>query len=418
MELFSNIGAAATEILIPAKTVNFCKWSVVACDQFTSEISYWKDVEAFVDDAPSTLNLILPEAYLGDNEEERLKKIADSANKYLVDGTLTTLPAGFILTDRKTPYNDSRKGIVMAIDLECYSYEEGNKNLCRATEGTVTSRIPPRIKIRANSPIELPHVMLLIDDPDDTVIEKAFENSATENLEVIYDTPLMLGAGRIKGISVPVGTDTFKEIISSLENLLVKDSDGLLYLVGDGNHSLASAKAHWENIRAGLDEESKKTHPARYALVEVVNIHDRGLKFEPIHRVAFGISAEDLIAAAKEFFGCDGSTGNISFVVTDGKNDTEFKIENPPHMLGVGCLGLLLEDIMGKNSGVTVDYIHGEDSVRSLASAEAAGIFLPPISKTTFFETVKKEGVFPRKTFSMGEAIEKRFYMEGKKIVL
>ena len=417
MKIFDNAACAACDILIPAESADLTKWAVVACDQFTSDRDYWDDVYNIVGDAPSTAKLILPETYLEDDDKEaRLASIRENADKYLSDGTFTTLPDSFVLVDRSTPVTPSRKGLVLALDLEEYNFDPAVKSRCKATEGTVISRIPPRIKIRSNCPIELPHVMLLIDDPKDTVIGSAFAKAEEEGLEVIYDTPLMKDSGSIKGIRVPADSATGKLITDGLAALCEGPED-ILYLVGDGNHSLASAKAHWDNVKEGLSEEERKTHPARFALTEVVNIHDKGLAFEPIHRIVFGISSEDLIAKASEYFGCDGSDGEVSFVVTDGACDKEFKIPNPPHSLAVGCLGLFLDDLCNKDDSIKVDYIHGEDEVRSLSSDKAAGVFLPGISKDTFFDTVRKEGVFPRKTFSMGHAFEKRFYMEARKIV-
>ncbi len=417
MKIFDNAACAAADILIPQSTCDLTKWAVVACDQFTSDREYWDDVYKIAGDAPSTAKLILPEAYLEDDgKEERLASIRKTADQYLGDGTFRELKDSFILVDRSSPATPSRKGLVLALDLEEYDYDPAKKSRCKATEGTVISRIPPRIKIRSNCPIELPHVMLLIDDPKDTVIEAAFAKAAEEGLEVIYDTPLMKDSGSIKGIAVPCDSATGKIITEGLA-ALPGSADDILYLVGDGNHSLASAKAHWDNVKAGLSEEERKDHPARFALTEVVNIHDKGLAFEPIHRIVFGISADNLITKASDYFGCDGKEGDVSFTVTDGVNDKTFSIPNPPHSLAVGCLGLFLDDLCSKDDKIKVDYIHGEEEVRSLASSDAAGVFLPGISKDTFFDTVRCEGVFPRKTFSMGHAFEKRFYMEARKIV-
>ena len=322
------------------------------------------------------------------------------------------------MTDRSTELHPSRKGLMAAIDLEGYSFEPGNKNICRATEGTVLSRIPPRVRIRANSPLELPHIMILIDDPDGITIEKAFDMAEKEGLKPLYDTDLMLGSGHIKGTFIPDGTPVAESIINGLATLKANNSDGLLYLVGDGNHSLASAKAHWENIRENLSDEEKISHPARYALAEIVNIHDKGLDFEPIHRVVFNISADEFIGKAKEYFKDNGLEINSSsddkqsfVVVTEGAEDITVSLANPPHTLAIGSVQMMIDSLK-----LECDYIHGEDSVRKLATAGNTGILVPGISKDTFFATVEKEGVFPRKTFSMGEAFEKRFYLEAKTI--
>ena len=407
-------------MLIPQQGTDFKKWAVIACDQYTSEPGYWADCEKEVGEAPSTLNLVLPEVYLGtEKETEKLDSIAKTACRYLDDGILTSIGTGFILTDRATSLHPSRKGLMAAIDLEGYSFEPGNKNICRATEGTVLSRIPPRVRIRANSPLELPHIMILIDDPKGITIEKAFEMAKAEGIKPLYDTDLMLGSGHITGTFIPDSSAIAESIVNGLAALKSENSDGLLFLVGDGNHSLASAKAHWENIREGLSEDEKKDHPARFALAEIVNIHDIGLDFEPIHRVIFGISGDEFIAKAKEYFKDSGieingdTNGRQSFtVVCEGNEDVTVSLSNPPHTLAVGSVQMMIDSL-----GLECDYIHGEDSVRNLATKGNTGVLVPAISKDTFFGTVEKEGVFPRKTFSMGEAFEKRFYLEAKKIV-
>jgi len=413
----SELGFAVPDILLPQQGTDLRKWAVIACDQYTSEPEYWENVSKEAGDAPSTLNLVLPEVYLGtDKETEKLGSIADTARKYLNEGILQNIGTGFILTDRATELHPSRRGLMAAIDLEGYSFEPGNKNICRATEGTVLSRIPPRVRIRANSPLELPHIMILIDDPKGLTIEKAFDMAEKEGIAPLYDTDLMLGSGHIKGTFIPDGSPIAESIINGLSKLKSDNSDGLLFLVGDGNHSLASAKAHWENIRETLSDEAKQTHPARYALAEIVNIHDKGLDFEPIHRVVFNISSDEFIAKAKEYFkdsnitiDSDDDNKQSFVVVSEGHSDVKISLGNPPHTLSVGSVQMMIDAL-----GLECDYIHGEDSVRKLATSGNTGILVPAISKDTFFGTVEKEGVFPRKTFSMGEAFEKRFYLEAK----
>jgi len=415
----SELGFAVPDILIPQKGTDLKKWAVIACDQYTSEPEYWENCEKEAGNDPSTLNLVLPEVYLNtDKENEKLGSIAKTARQYLNDGILESLGTGFILTDRSTSLHPSRRGLMAAIDLEGYSFEPGNKNICRATEGTVLSRIPPRVRIRANSPLELPHIMILIDDPKGITIEKAFDMAKAEGIEPLYDTDLMLGSGHITGTFIPDGSAIAESIVNGLSSLKASNSDGLLFLVGDGNHSLASAKAHWENIRDNLSDEQRKSHPARFALAEIVNIHDKGLDFEPIHRVIFNVSAEEFIVMAKEYFADNGiefdgsDDGKQTFtVVTEGSEDVKISLSNPPHTLAIGSVQMMIDAL-----GLECDYIHGEDSVRKLATAGNTGVLVPAISKDTFFSTVEKEGVFPRKTFSMGEAFEKRFYLEAKKI--
>ena len=419
MRTISDLGFAVPDILIPQEGTDLKKWAVIACDQYTSEPEYWEKCEKEAGDAPSTLNLVLPEVYLNtDKETEKLGSIARTAQRYLDEGILRSLGTGFILTDRSTDLHPSRRGLMAAIDLEGYSFEPGNKNICRATEGTVLSRIPPRVRIRANSPLELPHIMILIDDPEGITIEKAFDMAKASGIAPLYDTDLMLGSGHITGTFIPDGSEIADSIINGLAALKAANSDGLLFLVGDGNHSLASAKAHWENVRQGLSEEERLNHPARYALAEIVNIHDKGLDFEPIHRVVFNISSDEFIAKASGYFKASGielnsdTSGKQSFtVVSEGKDDVTVTLAEPPHSLAVGSVQMMIDAL-----GLECDYIHGEDSVRKLATEGNTGILVPAISKDTFFGTVEKEGVFPRKTFSMGEAFEKRFYLEAKKI--
>ncbi|MBO4687113.1 MAG: DUF1015 domain-containing protein [Clostridiales bacterium] len=439
--IYSDIAVAAPKILLPKSGLDLKKWAVIACDQFTSEPKYWEAVENEVGEAPSTLRMFLPEVYLESETPEqidaRLSAITSSITKYIDEGILSELEPGFILLDRQTKYNSSRKGLMLSLDLEQYDFTPGNKSRIRATEGTVLSRIPPRVRIRERAPIEMPHIMVLINDPEKTVIEPALlalaantaASTPNEALgKLVYDTDLMCEGGHIRGFFTPAGSSVSESIISALRALLAKSEDGFLFAVGDGNHSLATAKKHWENIRDGLSDEEKETHPARYCLVEVVNIHDDGLQFEPIHRVTFGLTKETFLSAAKEYFanndiaierssafakeGC--ADGSQTILVTDGSEDFTLVIGKPSHTLAVGSLQGFLDSI--ESSEIHTDYIHGEDSVRSLSAADKLGFLLPDVSKNSFFETISKEGVFPRKTFSMGEAVEKRYYLEAKKI--
>ncbi|MCQ2532731.1 MAG: DUF1015 domain-containing protein [Saccharofermentans sp.] len=425
MKTFNNIAFAAPDILLPREDIDLSKWAVIACDQYTSEPEYWNSVEANVGDAPSALRTVLPEVYLPvetpEQQEARLANIKATIDSYLDNGVWQSGKEGFIVLDRATPIHPSRKGLVAAFDLEQYSYTPGNTALIRATEGTVLSRIPPRVKIRANARVELPHIMILIDDPEGTVVEKAWDATTATNTTPCYDTDLMEGSGHIKGYFLDSTSEVAQGVVDALTALKGDSVDKMLFAVGDGNHSLASAKAHWDNVKANLSEKERLTHPARYALAEIVNIHDKGLDFEPIHRVVFGISRDSFIDKAKEHFApcglsvSDKATGaNQEFIITspDG-NDLYMSMANPPHSLAVGSVQMFIDEM-----GYEVDYIHGEDSVRKLAAdtATSVGILMPDISKHSFFDTIAAEGVFPRKTFSMGEAFEKRFYLEAKRI--
>jgi hypothetical protein len=436
--IFPELAVMAPEILLPGNEVDLSRWSVIACDQFTSEPLYWTEVEANTAEVPSTSHMILPEVYLESLSAELLDKkitaVNESMKQYLSDGTLYALPPGFVLLSRSTPFHPSRKGLILAIDLDQYDFTPGNHMKIRATEGTVLSRIPPRMRIRQNALLELPHIMLLIDDSKRQVIEPAFEFLSASISDPLYDIDLMENGGHITGYFTPVDSSVSQGIMYALADLLNQSEDGFLFAVGDGNHSLATAKAHWDFIRTNLPPAQQSTHPARYALVEVVNIHDEGLDFEPIHRVAFGLTYEDFYASAGAFFADQGFhflsdnewaaqkdhfplTSQVIHIVGDSLS-CYLLLTDPKHSLAVGSLQNVLDHIVSLRSDVRLDYIHGEASVLSLAASGNLGFLLPPISKASFFETISAEGVFPRKTFSMGEAIEKRYYLEAKRITV
>lgn len=427
------------KILMPKKGTNLQKWAVVACDQYTSQPEYWEETDAIVGDAPSTLRLTLPEVYLEqDDVVQRTNIINETMKQYLADGTLTELPAGFILTERYSGGTTPRRGLVAAIDLECYDYTAGSRSLVRPTEKTVVERIPPRLAVRKNASIEVPHIMLLIDDPDRTVIEPMFAH--TSDLEQIYDTDLMQNGGHINGWFIPEGEMT-NHLIAAMEQLndreqfnkkyrLTEDLPLLPFAVGDGNHSMATAKAYWEDIKRNLTPEEQKTHPARYALCEIVNIHDESLIIEPIHRIMFHVDANDLLAAAKAFYAAHGCTCVISnsAVAENPDNHTvkfcygdqtgTLTVVKPKWGIPLGTLQAFLDAYLEQHTDAKIDYIHGEDVVKSLGTKEGnMGFFLPEIQKNDLFRGVIIDGVLPRKTFSMGEAHEKRYYMESKMIV-
>lgn len=434
-----NVALHIPRILLPKEGVNMTTWSAVACDQFTSQPEYWKEVEALVGSSPSTLRLIYPEAYLNTTDEDAvLPTIRSSMERYLSEGILTPLKEGFVLIERTTFRGTLRRGLLVGLDLEHYDFREGSTCLIRATEGTVVERLPIRVKIRANAAIELPHIMVLIDDPEMTVIEPLFANRLTK----LYDFDLMMNGGHIRGYHVD-HDKTIQSIARNLARLAdparfneryrVKGKDVLLYAVGDGNHSLASAKLFWEQLKEqAADKTAVANHPARYALVELVNVHDRGLEFEPIHRVLFSVDARDLFAAMEGFFAAQGSkvsltapgttgeaprrnTHAITFV--DGARQGTITIENPQSTLEVGSLQTFLDAYLRDHPEVQIDYIHGDGVVRDLASRPSAlGFLLPVLAKKDLFRTIIMEGVLPRKAFSMGHADEKRYYVECRKI--
>lgn len=390
------------DIMLP-KNTDLTKWSVVACDQYTSQPEYWEKVQELVGDCPSTLNLVYPEAFLSQGDG-RIDSINKTMESYCKQGIFNTYENCLIYTERTLSGGRVRKGIVGAVDLEEYDFNKGAKSAIRATEGTVLERIPPRVKIRENAPLELPHVMLLIDDSEKSLIENVKKG------EKVYDCELMADGGHLCGWLV----ENCDEFMAQLDVFSEKAADGLVFAVGDGNHSLATAKTCWENLKPTLSDAEKETHPARFCLVEIENIHDDVLEFEPIHRVVFGIEDEDaFINRLTEKLGCsEENNGGQEIVLVKGENMKTLYMNNTSSPLAVGTLQKYLDTL-----SFEVDYIHGADVVKSLsAKAGAVGLLLPKPEKSSLFETVIKDGALPRKTFSMGEANEKRFYMEAKAI--
>lgn len=441
---FDKIGLQVPEVLLPNQDIDLHKWSVVACDQYTSQPEYWSEAKDTTHDEPSTLNVIFPEVFLEDSDgDERIKNINTTMQQYLDDGVLTAMKnKGFVLVDRKTSQAESRKGLVVAIDLEQYDFNKGSQTLIRATEGTIVDRLPPRIKVRQDAAIELPHIMVLIDDPEQTVIEPLFN----QNPEPLYDFNLMMNSGHLKGYAIDT-PELIQQVADALEHLAspevfakkydAEDKEVLLYAMGDGNHSLATAKAIWEKIKEDADNpQAEMDNPARYALVELVNIHDKGLQFEPIHRVIFNVNPEQLLKDMHSHFSgnfslcrCDNEeemkkrsaeVSNIENVHVVPFNDASgygyIQIENPVFTLELATIESFLNDYLEENGG-KVDFIHGDDVVNELGVKEGnMGFFFPPISKHSLFKTIIFDGALPRKTFSMGEADEKRFYLEARKI--
>lgn len=413
---------SAADILLPdLKKYDPRKWSVVACDQFTSEPEYWERAETIVGDAPSTLNMILPEVYL-EESEKRISKINACMSQYEKD-ILIRLSESMIYVERTQSDGTVRHGIVLAIDLECYDYRRGADSLIRATEATVIERIPPRVAIRENAPLELPHVMLLIDDPECTVIEPL---RGAECGEVVYDFELMLGGGRIRGTRI---SDKYKIAISKAIDALItpeniekkygsRELSPLMFAVGDGNHSLASAKATYEKVKAAIGADAASEHPARYALVEVVNIHDNSLAFEPIYRIMTDVDQNDVLECLKEYVkSLSGNAGKQTINYVFGNNEGVVEVGEAEQQLTVGTLQIFIDDYIATHDGAKVDYIHGEDSVRALAQKKnSIGFIFDGMEKSQLFKTVIFDGALPRKTFSMGHAEDKRYYLECRRI--
>lgn len=431
MKYENDIGVQVPEVLLPPKGTDMSKWAVVACDQFTSQKEYWDEARNIIGDAPSTLDLILPEAYLGaEDEPARIQNIRAKMSEYLANGTLVKQPQGFVLVER-TATGNTRRGLIMALDLEKYDYSKGSGTLIRATEGTIVSRIPPRLRIREGASVELPHILVLIDDPEKTVIEPL--QAKASSLPVLYDTDLMLDGGHVSGRLVSEPAD-INSVLNALNKLAEPeafqkkygDHPVLLFAMGDGNHSLATAKANWVKIKETLTEEEIADHPARFALAEVENVHDSGIIFEAIHRVVFHVDKQKFIdvllkklseqnGSAKiveELPPAGGEKHIIPFFLGDSSGS--FIVEKPSAQLAVGTLQNAIDEAL-KEVGGEVDYIHGSDVVKELAGKpDAVGFLLPDMAKSELFPTVVYDGALPRKTFSMGEAAEKRYYMEAR----
>lgn len=390
-----------TDILLPKNIKD--NWAVIACDQFTSDKTYWENVESEVGSDKSTYNLILPEIFLDGNTEEKIDKINQNMKEYLESGVFEVYENSMILVSRKQSDGLVMDGIIGAINLSDYDYKKGAKSLVRASEQTVIERIPPRVMIRKDAPLEFPHILLLIDDPDFSVIEPIAEKA--DDFEKLYDLKLMLGGGEVKGYLL--NSDVCDKIVEALENLVEDADDKLLFAVGDGNHSLATAKTCAETAPSAL---------AQTAMVEIVNIHSPAINFEPIYRVLFDCdvnkTVEDFI---NENGGYEGEDAQYVTVVTA---ECSWKVGmKPTSKLPVGTLQNYLDEYLQKNSGIKIDYIHGKDSLTKLCEQEnTVGFLFEGMKKDELFEAIKVDGSLPRKTFSMGHAQDKRYYIEGRKI--
>ncbi len=414
------------DILLPYDC-GLTKWAVVACDQYTSQPEYWERVDQYVGDAPSTLRLILPESKLeSDGVDQEIQKIHATMEQYLQEERLRPVEDAMLFVERKLANGKTRLGLLGKLDLEEYDYSKGSGTPIRATEGTVLSRIPPRMKVREGAPIELPHIMVLIDDPDKKIIEPLTKDVNRKQMSKVYSVTLMENGGRITGsLLSKFQAQKVQEALAQLGDQKrfeafyhAPGKPVLTYAMGDGNHSLATAKACWEKLKPTLSPEQRETHPARYALVELVNLHDDSLEFEPIHRVVFGVEPKKLLEAflaayPGAHYG-EGEGHQITYVLA-GERGT-VTVPNPTAQLAVGTLQNFLDQYLEANGG-KVDYIHGEDVVEQLASQpDSIGFLLPAMGKDQLFPTVIFDGALPRKTFSMGEAHDKRFYLEARKI--
>lgn len=444
MKTYESIAIGIPEILLPKDGIDLKKWAVIACDQFTSEPEYWHKVEELVGEEPSTLNLIYPEVYLSEkNPEVRIDRIRDYMNRYLEEGLFEKVE-GPIYVERHTGQN-TRKGLMLCLDLDSYDFRKGSSSLIRASEGTILARIPPRVRIREGAPLEVPHIMVLIDDPENTVIGPLTQNK--DRIEKLYDFDLMMESGNLSGYRVnDQGLE--KGILQSLTELadpeafarkygLSPGTPVLLFAMGDGNHSLATAKTIWEQTKENAgDKASIAKSSLRYALVELVNLHDEALVFEPIHRVLFDVApGRDILDEMRRFFSgrcrilkcpsaeemteaVDSQKGNaqkMGIITPDGFGISE--VTHPDSNLPVGTLQNFLDVFLENDGAREIDYVHGKETAIQLGKEKSsAGFYLPAMNKHDLFKTVILDGALPRKTFSMGEAWEKRFYMEARRL--
>lgn len=418
--LFENLPFKPADILLP-RDCDMTLWSVVACDQYTSRPEYWLRVERRVGRAPSTLRLILPESCLeGPSVETDIMEVNSAMSSYLREGRFQEYPDALIYVERTLENGKVRRGLVGMADLEQYDYEPGSRTAIRATEGTVMSRIPPRVAVRKNAPIELPHAMLLADDPDRTLIEPLA--GQTGEMELLYDFDLMERGGHVKGWKLtPEQAEHVARALRSMKEKADRERGGLLLAVGDGNHSLATAKECYERRKGLTDPEQWPTLPSRCALCELVNLHDESLEFEPIHRVVFGVKPEALLDALMNYYPAavqGREEGHVLPFVISRWSRGEVTVKEPSARLPAATLQSFLDDYIASHPRARVDYIHGGDEAVRLAEEreDAIAFLLPSMDKGELFPTVIHDGVLPRKTFSMGEAHDKRFYLEARKI--
>ena len=387
------------DILLPKS--DFEKWAVIACDQYTSEPEYWEDVKRTVGDAPSTLNIVFPEVYLGDKDEERIETINSTMQDYINNDLFTCYENSLFYTERTQSDGTVRHGIIGKIDLAQYDFNAGATSAVRATEKTILERIPPRVKIRENASLELPHILLLIDDPDLSVIEPLTEK--VQEFETVYDFKLMQNGGYIKGWQI--SREASDKVIQALKVLETK-GDGLVFCVGDGNHSLATAKTCYEQ---------NPNEYNRYALVEVLNIHDSALGVEPIYRAVFGCDCDTVINDFVAACGGEYNGDDAQHFTCVTKNSTREISVKPTSEISVGTLQSFLDDYMKSHPEITIDFIHGEQSLKKICEKEnTVGFLFEGMRKSELFPAVINDGSLPRKTFSMGHADDKRFYLEAR----
>ncbi len=429
------LGVRVPDLLLPTPEVDLHRWAVIACDQYTSRPRYWKEVDELVGDAPSTLRLTYPEVYLDDpDRQHRVDAINSAMRDYLQRGLLREHKNCMVLVRRDTSVG-SRWGLLVALDLDAYSWDSGDRTLIRATEGTVLDRLPPRVAVRRDAELELPHILVLIDDPARTVIEPLA--ARTETLPTLYDLDLMMGGGHVRGWAVSDAA-SLTHVCDALEAIhsALDPADPLLFAMGDGNHSFATAKQTWNELKPTLPEADRRNHPARFALVELTNIYDEAMVFEPIHRVLVGLTRdtfENELAqhcdsyTRSEATGLDpllaqlttpdqGDASTQLFGLRDRDGYALYTLTHPSGSIPAATVQSVINALV-ENGSCTVDYIHGAQAAADLvAGQDTLAIFLTAVPKESFFSTIHADGALPRKTFSLGEADDKRFYLEARRI--
>lgn len=433
--IYYKIGLMIPDILLPSGDVDIKKWSVIACDQHITDEDYWLRVERYVGEAASTLKLICPEACLGRVCQKKVNsQIQERMRRYLSDDTLVAAENGVLLVERQVSNNKQRLGVIVALDLERYDPRPVSDALIRSTEGTYMDKLSARMEIREGAVIEVPHILVLIDDPEKEVIETLFKAPKDK----LYDFELMMDGGRLRYYLLK-DQGIIGEMIGKLENMVdtesfekrygIKDKSAALYMMGDGNHSFAAAQKIWERTRRGLTQDERKNHPARYALVELVNIHSEGIEVEPIHRVMEGVDPESFLDEMGDFFFGNGSNMSIGEKKTQngkfhqipyifGSNRGVIRIENPTFRTESESLEEFLKYHVKKHPQRQIKFIHGEDVVELLSSKpDTIGFFLPKIRKSEIFKNVIRYGAYPRKSISLGHARDKKYYLESRRII-
>lgn len=412
-------------LLFPAPEVSLSRFAVIACDQFTADPSFWARTERLVGDAPSCLRLTLPEVYLPEEGASRVSAVHRAMETYLQNGTLRALPEGLMLVERDTGRGAPRRGVLLAFDLDAYDETPGAGTPIRPTEATVQERVPPRLSIRENAPFELPHILLFLDDPAQTVLEPLF--AAKHSRVPLYDFALMQGGGHITGRFTTPDADTdafFRRLAAHAapeaccaRYHLPAGAPPFVLATGDGNHSMAAAKAHWERIKPGLSPAARQVHPARFVLAELVNLWDESICFEAVHRLLLQVDPADAVRFLERYFAASGATGSqtLSFPFRCQGQSGRLAVRAPLDTLPVSLLQDALDAYLRTRPDAVIDFIHGTDTLLGLADAPGRlGFLLPDFEKQALYPYVLRQGVLPRKTFSMGTALEKRYYLEGR----